>query len=267
MGYILFEHVQRDKNSTECIVPEDSSKGPIAKFLSGRALSLLCETANLESGDAIFFICNQEKDAAKFAGRARDAICDSLSAIEGGHEGAREQGVYKLCWIIDFPMYEFDETTQKIDFSHNPFSMPKGGVDALENQDPLTIKADLYDCVCNGFELASGAIRNHQPEIMEKAFAIAGYDKDVLEAEFGGMLNAMRYGAPPHGGLAFGVDRIIMLLADEPNLREVYAFVMNGQYEDTMMNAPSVVKDEQLKDLHLKVNMPPQKKDDKTQAA
>ncbi len=152
-------------------------------------------------------------------------------------------------------MYEFDEAQQKIDFSHNPFSMPQGGMDDLENKDPTDIYAWQYDCVCNGFELASGAIRNHKPEIMEKAFGLAGYDKDVLEQEFGGMLNAMRYGAPPHGGLAFGVDRIIMLLADEPNLREVYAFVMNGQYEDQMMQAPSAVDDAQLKDLHLKVNV------------
>jgi len=153
-------------------------------------------------------------------------------------------------------MYEFDEAQQKIDFSHNPFSMPQGGMDALGAENPEEVLAFQYDCVCNGFELASGAIRNHSPEIMEKAFNIAGYDKVVLEKEFGGMLNAMRYGAPPHGGLAFGVDRIVMLLADEPNLREVYAFVMNGQYEDQLMNAPSDITPEQLKDLHIKLNLP-----------
>ncbi|MBI1300200.1 MAG: aspartate--tRNA ligase [Alphaproteobacteria bacterium] len=239
LGYILFEGGE--------------GKGPIAKFVPEAAQKALQETAGLEDGDAVFFVCNNEAAAAKFAGAARDAICDALPE---GHEAEREKGVYKLCWIVDFPMYEFDEKSQKIDFSHNPFSMPQGGMDDLQNKDPLDIYANLYDCVCNGFELASGAIRNHKPEIMEKAFEIVGYDKAVLEAEFGGMLNAMRYGAPPHGGLAFGVDRIIMLLADEPNLREVYAFVMNGQYEDQMMQAPSQIGEEQLKELHLKVNLP-----------
>ena len=163
-------------------------------------------------------------------------------------------------------MYEFDEKAQKIDFSHNPFSMPQGGMGDLENKEPTDIYAWQYDCVCNGFELASGAIRNHKPEIMEKAFGIAGYDRAVLEEKFGGMLNAMRYGAPPHGGLAFGIDRIVMLLADEPNLREVYAFVMNGQYEDQMMGSPSAPSDEQMKDLHLKMNLP-KKFVDKDEAA
>ena len=239
LGYVLFA--------------DGEGKGPIAKFIPEAAQTAIKEISGCEDGDAIFFVCNQEGPAAKFAGAARDAICDALPE---DHGSAREQGVYKLCWIIDFPMYEFDETQQKIDFSHNPFSMPQGGMDDLENKEPLDIYAWQYDCVCNGFELASGAIRNHKPEIMEKAFGIAGYDKSVLEAEFGGMLNAMRYGAPPHGGLAFGVDRIIMLLADEPNLREVYAFVMNGQYEDQMMQAPSEIGHEQLKELHLKVSLP-----------
>ena len=239
LGYVLFEGGE--------------GKGPIAKFIPAAAQDAIRETAGCEDGDAIFFICNQEGPAAKFAGAARDAICDALPE---GHEAAREKGVYKFAWIVDFPMYEFDESQQKIDFSHNPFSMPQGGMKDLEEKDPLDVYAFQYDCVCNGYELASGAIRNHKPEIMEKAFGIAGYDKSVLEAEFGGMLNAMRYGAPPHGGLAFGIDRIVMLLADEPNLREVYAFVMNGQYEDQMMQAPSAVKHEQLKDLHLKLNLP-----------
>ncbi|MGH1402693.1 MAG: aspartate--tRNA ligase [Alphaproteobacteria bacterium] len=239
LGYVLFA--------------DGEGKGPIAKFIPEAAQAAIKEISGCEDGDAIFFICNQELPAAKFAGAARDAICDALPE---DHAFAREKGVYKLCWIIDFPMYEFDEAQQKIDFSHNPFSMPQGGMKDLEDKDPLDVYAWQYDCVCNGFELASGAIRNHKPEIMEKAFGIAGYDKEVLEEEFGGMLNAMRYGAPPHGGLAFGVDRIIMLLADEPNLREVYAFVMNGQYEDQMMQAPSEVGVEQLKDLHLKVNLP-----------
>lgn len=242
LGYVLFEGGE--------------GKGPIAKFIPDAAQAEIRKIAGCDDGDAIFFICNQEKPAANFAGKARDAICNALPE---GHEAEREKGVYKFCWIVDFPMYEFDENQQKIDFSHNPFSMPQGGMDDLQNKDPEDIYAWQYDCVCNGFELASGAIRNHKPEIMEKAFGIAGYDKSVLEDKFGGMLNAMRYGAPPHGGLAFGVDRIIMLLADEPNLREVYAFVMNGQYEDQMMHAPNMVDTEQLKDLHLKLNLPKEK--------
>ena len=234
LGYVLFK--------------DGEGQGPIAKFIPEAAQSALREIAGCEDGDAIFFICNTPNKAAKFAGQAREAICDSM--------GNRETGVYKFCWVVDFPMYEFDEAQQKIDFSHNPFSMPQGGMEDLENKNPLEVYAFQYDCVCNGYELASGAIRNHKPEIMEKAFGIAGYGKEVLEAEFGGMLNAMRYGAPPHGGLAFGVDRIVMLLADEPNLREVYAFVMNGQYEDQMMAAPSPVNAQQLKDLHLKLSLP-----------
>ncbi|MGB0720302.1 MAG: aspartate--tRNA ligase [Bdellovibrionales bacterium] len=243
LGYILYKD---GDNGLE-------GHGPIAKFVPKAANDLIIQSSNIQNGDAIFFICNQEEPAAKFAGRARDAICD---ALPDGHIAAREQNVYKFAWIVDFPMYEFDEKTQKIDFSHNPFSMPQGGLEALEDKDPLDIYAYQYDCVCNGFELASGAIRNHKPEIMEKAFGLAGYGRDVLEKEFGGMLNAMRYGAPPHGGLAFGLDRIVMLLADEPNLREVYAFVMNGQYEDAMMQAPSQVSEDQLKDLHLKLALP-----------
>ena len=237
--------------------------GPIAKFIPAAAQEELKKIAGLEDGDAIFFVCNKEMAAAKFAGLARDAICDALPE---GHEAEREKGVYKFCWIIDFPMYERDEFTGEVDFSHNPFSMPQGGMDDLLNKDPEKVYAYQYDAVCNGFELCSGAIRNHKAEIMEKAFEIAGYDKSVLEDKFGGMLNAFQYGAPPHGGCAFGIDRIVMLLADEPNLREVYAFVMNGQYEDQMMSAPSDITKEQLKDLHIKLDMPKQKVE-KEQAA
>src|SRR5262249_3560901 len=161
---------------------------------------------------------------------ARDRICDDM--------GIREQGTYKFCWIVDFPMYEFDDKNKKIEFSHNPFSMPQGGLETLNTKDPLQIMAYQYDMVCNGFELSSGAIRNHSPEIMEKAFAIAGYPKEELERKFSGMLNAFKFGAPPHGGCGIGIDRIVMLLAHEPNLREVNAFVMNGQYEDLLMGAP-----------------------------
>ncbi len=239
LGYVLFK--------------DGEGAGPIAKFIPEAAQEELRKVAALEEGDAIFFVCDRPGKAMKFAGLARDAICNALPE---GHKAAREKGVYKFCWIVDFPMYEFDEKAQKIDFSHNPFSMPQGGMDALQNQHPVNILAYQYDCVCNGFELASGAIRNHKPEIMEEAFGIAGYDKSVLEAKFGGMLNAMKFGAPPHGGLAFGIDRIVMLLADEPNLREVYAFVMNGQYEDLMMGSPSEASPQQLKDLYLKLDIP-----------
>ena len=241
LGYITIDSLSLEGEG------RGEGKGPIAKFLSNEALAQLCKKASLQAGDAVFFVCDREDKALKLAGRARDKICDDM--------GVREQGVYKLFWIVDFPMYEFDEKTGKIDFSHNPFSMPRGGLEAL-NGDPLSVVANQYDCVCNGYELASGGIRNHRPDIMERAFAIAGYDRDVLEKKFGGMLNAFRFGAPPHGGCAFGVDRIIMLLADEPNLREVYAFVMNGQYEDPMMAAPSEFTEQQLKDLHLKLNLP-----------
>lgn len=234
LGYVLFKDGQ--------------GTGPIAKFIPEAAQAELKEIAGLKDGDAIFFVCNKEAAAAKFAGQARDRICDDM--------GIREKACYKLCWIVDFPMFEMNEQTGQIDFSHNPFSMPQGGMDALENKDPLDVLAYQYDLVCNGFELSSGAIRNHKPEIMRKAFEIAGYSMDVLEDKFGGMLNAFQYGAPPHGGNAPGVDRIIMLLADEPNLREIYAFVMNGQYEDQMMSAPSDISPEQLKDLHIKVQMP-----------
>ena len=234
LGYILFE--------------SGEGKGPIAKFLPAPAQAELRALCGLEDGDAVFFVCDTGERAAKFAGRARDKICDDM--------GVREKGVYKFCWVVDFPMFEKDEKTGKIDFAHNPFSMPQGGLEALEKNSPLSILAHQYDCVCNGSELASGAIRNHKQEIMEKAFAIAGYGREALEKKFGGMLNAFRFGPPPHGGCAFGIDRIVMILADEPNLREVYAFVMNGAYEDPMMGAPSEPSSDQLRDLHLKVVMP-----------
>ncbi len=233
LGYISFE--------------TEEGKGPIAKFVGAESQKKLRDAVKMQDGDVMFFICDSEAKAASMAGKARTRIAQDMDIIE--------KGVYKLCWIVDFPMYEFDEKAQKVDFSHNPFSMPRGGMDAL-NGDPLKVIANQYDCVCNGYELASGGIRNHKPEIMEKAFALAGYSKDVLEKKFGGMLNAFKFGAPPHGGCAFGVDRIVMLLANEPNLREVYAFVMNGQYEDPMMAAPSEISDVQLKDLHLKLNLP-----------
>ena len=171
-----------------------------------------------------------------------------------------EKNAYRFCWVVDFPMYERDEETGKIDFSHNPFSMPQGGLEALQTRDPLTIKAYQYDIVCNGVELSSGAIRNHRPEIMYKAFAIAGYPKEEVEARFGGMLNALKFGAPPHGGSAPGIDRIVMLLAEEPNIREVVAFPMNQKAEDLLMQAPSTVDASRLKELHLRIELPPVKK-------
>jgi len=232
---------------------ESEGAGPIAKFIPAAAQAELKTLINATEGDAVFFVCDKISAAEKMAGRARDAICD---ALPDGHAAAREKGVFRFAWIIDYPMFERDEETGQIDFSHNPFSMPQGGAEALNADNPEDILAYQYDCICNGFELCSGAIRNHQPEIMEKAFGMAGYDRSVLEAKFGGMLSAFQYGAPPHGGCAFGIDRIVMLLADEPNLREVYAFVMNGQYQDLMMGAPSTVDEAQLKDLHIKLNLP-----------
>ncbi len=234
-------------------IENGAGAGPIAKFIPEAATAELMKVAGLEEGDAIFFICNKEHAAAKFAGLAREAICNALPE---DHSHAREKGEFKFCWIVDFPMFELDEDTGKIEFSHNPFSMPQGGMDALEKQDPLDILAWQYDIVCNGVELSSGAIRNHKPEIMAKAFEMAGYDQKILEDKFGGMLNAMKFGAPPHGGIAPGVDRIVMLLADEPNIREVIVFPMNGNAEDLMMKAPSTATDEQLKELHIKLDLP-----------
>jgi aspartyl-tRNA synthetase len=234
LGYITFE--------------TDEGKGPIAKFVAPEAQKALRELTGILHGDVVFFVCDSEAKANKFAGLARDKICDDA--------GLREKNVYKFCWVVDFPMYEYDEKARKVEFSHNPFSMPQGGLEALEKQDPLHILAYQYDMVCNGYELSSGAIRNHRPDIMEKAFALAGYPKAELERKFSGMLNAFSFGAPPHGGCGIGIDRIIMLLAHEPNLREVNAFAMNGQVEDPMMGAPSIVTPEQLKELHIKLDLP-----------
>ncbi|MDP3371878.1 MAG: aspartate--tRNA ligase [Candidatus Paracaedibacteraceae bacterium] len=234
LGYIVFDG--------------DDAKGPIAKFLDGDRLALLKKLANVTSGDAVFFVCDKETKAAKFAGLARTRVATDLDLIE--------KNAFRFCWVVDFPMYEQDEETGKIDFSHNPFSMPQGGLDALLTQDPLTINAYQYDIVCNGIELSSGAIRNHLPEVMYKAFEIAGYSKETVEEQFSGMLNAFKFGAPPHGGSAPGVDRIVMLLADEPNIREVIVFPMNQQAQDLMMKAPSAVEPDRLKELHLQVNLP-----------
>ena len=230
------------------LLAEGAARGPIAKFLDEARLASLRTRTGAEDGDAIFFVCDQRPMADAFAGRVRNRLGDELGLIE--------QNVYRFCWVTDFPMYERNEDTGRIEFSHNPFSMPQGGLAALENQDPLTIKAYQYDIVCNGVELSSGAIRNHRPDIMYKAFAIAGYSRAEVEARFGGMLTAFKYGAPPHGGSAPGIDRIVMLIAGESNIREVIAFPMNQQAQDLMMQAPSAVPPERLKELHIRLDLP-----------
>ena len=229
---------------------DGAAKGPIAKFLNENQLSELKKKVNLSSDGVVFFICDKESEACKFANQVRQKLGNDLKLCSDGFE---------LCWIIDFPMYERNEDTGEIEFSHNPFSMPQGGMDALLNKDPLEIKAYQYDIVCNGIELSSGAIRNHKPEIMLKAFEIAGYDAETTKSKFRGMFEAFQYGAPPHGGCAPGIDRMVMLIADEPNIREVIPFPLNQQAQDLMMNAPSNVSEKQLKELHIKLDLPKKK--------
>jgi aspartyl-tRNA synthetase len=227
---------------------EGTARGPIGRFLDAARLERLREATGAVDGDAVVFVCDKRGPAERLAGRARLKLGEELRLVE--------PNAFRFCWVVDFPMYERNEETGAIEFSHNPFSMPQGGLDALERQDPLTIKAYQYDIVCNGVELSSGAIRNHRPDIMYKAFAIAGYSREQVEARFGGMLNAFRYGAPPHGGSAPGIDRIVMLLAGEGNIREVIAFPMNQQAQDLLMQAPSPVPPERLRELHLRVVLP-----------
>ncbi|MGW0331635.1 aspartate--tRNA ligase [Streptomyces sp. NPDC003011] len=230
-------------------VAEDGSlTGPIAKFLTEENVAELTKRLSLAAGHAVFFGAGEFDEVSKIMGAVRVE-----AARRAGHF---EENVFRFCWIVDFPMYEKDEETGKIDFSHNPFSMPQGGMEALENQDPLDILAWQYDIVCNGVELSSGAIRNHEPDIMLKAFNIAGYDDETVEREFAGMLRALRFGAPPHGGIAPGVDRIVMLLADEPNIRETIAFPLNGNAQDLMMGAPTELEETRLRELHLSVRKP-----------
>jgi aspartyl-tRNA synthetase len=224
---------------------EEGAKGPIAKFLDANSMAALTEALAAKPGDAAFFVCNDESAANKIAGEIRVKLGKELDIVE--------KGAFRFCWITYFPMFEYNEELKKIDFSHNPFSMPQGGLAALTEKDPLEILAYQYDIVCNGIELSSGAIRNHRPDIMYKAFEIAGYGKEEVDARFGAMINALSYGAPPHGGIAPGVDRIIMLLADEPNIREVIAFPMNQKAQDLMMKAPAEPTEKQLKELHIRV--------------
>ncbi len=231
LGYIIFEG--------------GGGKGPIANNLDAERIALLKEATGLGDGDSLFFAAGTPGKAAELAGLARTKLGQDLGLIE--------DNAFRFCWIVDFPMYEWDDKEKKIDFSHNPFSMPQGGLEALETRDPLDILAFQYDIVCNGIELSSGGIRNHSPDIMVKAFEIAGYTRDDVETRFGGMLNAFRYGAPPHGGIAPGIDRIVMLLADVPNIREVILFPMTQQAEDLMMGAPAPATNKQLRELHIRV--------------
>ena len=221
------------------------AKGPIGKFFSSEACEEIMRISNAEVGDSIFFSCAKKKEVEKLLSVARDKIAKDLEIID--------QNLFAFCWIIDYPMYENDEKTGKIKFSHNPFSMPQGDLDNLNLDQPLNIKAYQYDIVCNGIELSSGAIRNHIPELMYKLFSIAGYDKKSVDQKFSGMINALSYGAPPHGGIAPGIDRIVMLLANEKNIREVTMFPMNQNAQDLMMNAPSNVDDNQLKELNINI--------------
>lgn len=233
------------KGLASLIFTEDQLKGSLAKPLSEETVTALKKRMGSQTGHAILMVADKAAQAASVLGKLRLHLADILDL--------REKDSFRFCWIVDFPMFEEDEETGKIEFSHNPFSMPQGGMEALLEQDPLSIKAYQYDIVCNGVELSSGAIRNHRPDIMYKAFEIAGYDNSVVEEKFGGMIRAFKFGAPPHGGIAPGVDRIVMLLAGEANIREVIAFPMNQNAQDLLMKAPSEVSDEQLKELHLNI--------------
>tara|TARA_Y100001970_G_scaffold150514_1_gene184525 strand:+ start:1750 stop:3534 length:1785 start_codon:yes stop_codon:yes gene_type:complete len=225
---------------------EISGKGPVGKFFSQDSLKKIMEICKAEIGDSLFLACGKLNEVEKILAISRTKIAKDLNLID--------ENKFEFCWIVDYPMYELDEQTKKIKFSHNPFSMPQGNLDKLDLKNPLKIKAYQYDIVCNGVELSSGAIRNHIPDLMFKLFAIAGYSKQQVEEKFSGMINALSYGAPPHGGIAPGVDRIVMLLANEKNIREVTLFPMNQNAQDLMMKAPSKVEEKQLKELNIKIN-------------
>jgi aspartyl-tRNA synthetase len=236
LGYIVF-----DKESGE-------EKGPIAKNLTKDRIDLIKEICEIKNGDSVFFVCDKLTPAQKFAGLTRTKLAEDLNLIE--------KDIFKFAFIVDFPFYEMDEQTGKIDFGHNPFSMPQGGIETLNGNDLLSINAYQYDIVCNGYEMASGAVRNYDIETMVKAFENVGYTRSDVEERFSGLITAFKYGVPPHAGLALGIDRIVMLLADEPNLREVILFPINGRGEDLMMGAPSTADEKQLKELHIKLELP-----------
>jgi len=220
-----------------------TAKGPVGKFFSEDSIKEIMKITSAEVGDSIFFTCGKISEVEKISSIARNKIANDLNLIDENN--------FAFCWIVDYPMFELDELTKKIKFSHNPFSMPQGDIKNIDFKKPLNIKAYQYDIVCNGVELSSGAIRNHIPELMYKLFSIAGYDKKQVDEKFSGMINALSYGAPPHGGIAPGIDRIVMLLAEEKNIREVTMFPMNQNAQDLMMNAPSEISQEQLKELNL----------------
>ena len=226
----------------------DIVKGPIAKFMDAAELARIASRCGVAAGDVVFFMCDREAAANRISGDIRVKLGRDLDLVE--------PDVYRFCWVVDFPMFERDEDTGQVVFSHNPFSMPQGGLEALESVDPLDVVAYQYDIVCNGVELSSGAVRNHQPEIMLKAFEIAGYESAEVESRFPALLNAFRYGAPPHAGIAPGIDRIVMLLAGESNIREVIAFPMNQRAQDLMMGAPGDVSNRQLRELHIRLDLP-----------
>ena len=231
LGYIFFK--------------DNLGSGPIAKNIGDEKTEQIRNKYKLENGDAIFFVCGIPSNFMDFISKARVKIGNQLNLVK--------KDCYEFCWIVDFPMFEYNEELRKVDFSHNPFSMPQGGLESLENNDPLSIKAYQYDIVCNGVELSSGAIRNHRQDILLKAFEIAGYDIEDIKKRFGAMYDAFGYGAPPHGGIAPGIDRIVMLILDADNIREVIAFPMNQQAQDLMMNAPSEISPEQMKELGIKI--------------
>jgi aspartyl-tRNA synthetase len=234
LGYLIFENGEL--------------RSPIAKFLSEETIKSIKDACDVQDGDVVYFVADKEKPACKICAAVRDELGKRLKLID--------ENLFKFCWVVDYNMYEYNEETKQIDFSHNPFSMPQGEMEALESMDPLDILAWQYDLVCNGIELSSGAVRNHNPDIMLKAFGIAGYSAEEVESSFSGMINAFRHGAPPHAGIAPGVDRLVMLILGEPSIREIIAFPLNGSAQDLLMNAPSPVKPEQLKELNIKLNLP-----------
>ncbi|HEX7792567.1 MAG TPA: amino acid--tRNA ligase-related protein, partial [Afipia sp.] len=263
LGYIMWRASGTGETSEPVLTPESkappaqvktgahpaiSGAGPLANNIGAERTEAIRQQLGLKEGDAAFFVAGDPQKFWKFAGLARTRLGEELNLIDKDR--------FELAWIVDFPMYEYNEEDKKVDFSHNPFSMPQGGLEALETQDPLTIKAFQYDIACNGYEIASGGIRNHRPQAMVKAFEIAGYGEETVIERFGGMYRAFQYGAPPHGGMAAGVDRIVMLLCGTNNLREISLFPMNQRAEDLLMGAPSEVALKQLRELHIRLNLP-----------